>query len=201
VDIVQTSSQDGSTSEAGKYGDITVWEDMDAGSLAYILPSPNLLPDFDDEDGWHTLSGQDFKRFSVPESLCWHVLESIARALLWLHHGIKQTEGIEGDYNLHDDDWHPILIRDVSPEQIWFKKPRAQRGETYGECKLGGFQWAKVTGAVGGRVASAPRVIGASREKQFYWAPVSNIRDYPSRSSFSCPNIFTQSCSMTSSRS
>jgi hypothetical protein len=46
-------------------------------------------------------------------------------------------------------------------------------GETYGECKLGGFQWAKVTGLVGGNVAVADRVVDAPREKQFYWAPVS----------------------------
>jgi hypothetical protein len=170
VDIVQASSSAGNKTPGG-YGDLTIWEDMDAGSLSYILPSPNALPDFSDERGWNALAAQDFQRFSLPESLCWHVLLSITKALLWLHHGVKETEGIPGEYMKHDDDWQPILIRDVSPAQVWFKMPKP--GETYGECKLGGFQWAKVTGLVGGNVAVADRVVDAPREKQFYWAPVS----------------------------
>ena len=69
----------------------------------------------------------------------------------------------------HDDDWHAILIRDVSPAQIWFRKARGGGSfigpETYGDCKLGGFQWAKVCGNVGADVAVAPR------EKQLFWPP------------------------------
>lgn len=178
VDIIRTSNLAGPTSEAGPYGDITVWEDMDAGSLAYLLPSPEKYPAFEDEKGWHLLAAQNFHRFSLPESLCWHVLKSISRALLWLHHGVKETEGIPGEWLRHDDDWHAVLIRDVSPGQIWFKKPRG--GETYGECKLGGFQWAKVCGSVGGVVAMAPRVEEASIEKQYYWAPVNHHPPPPS---------------------
>jgi hypothetical protein len=176
VDIVQASSFAGK-SMPGDYGDLTIWEDMDAGSLSYLLPSPNALPDFTDAKGWHALAAQNFERFSLPESLCWHVLISISKALLWLHHGVKETEGIPGDIMKHDDDWQPILIRDVSPGQIWFKKPKP--GETYGECKLGGFQWAKVTGLVGGSMAIAGRVEEASREKQFYWAPVCSSSPTP----------------------
>ena len=70
----------------------------------------------------------------------------------------------------HDEDWQCVLIRDVSPGQVWFKHPVGE--ETYGECKLGGFQWAKVTGVPGGTVAVAERIEGASVEKQYYWAPV-----------------------------
>jgi hypothetical protein len=155
---------------AGEYGDLTIWEDMDAGCLSYLLPSPNALPDFTDSELWHGLAAQNFQRFSLPESLCWHVLSSISHALLWLHHGVKETEGITGEFMKHDDDVQPILIRDISPGQIWFKHPRAD--ETYGECKLGGFQWAKVTGVVGGRIAITNPMENAPREKQFYWAPV-----------------------------
>lgn len=144
--------------------DFTVWEDMDAGSLSYLLPSPSALPDFDDEVGWHALAAQNYQRFSLPESLCWHVLLSISKGLLWLHYGVKETEGIRDNWMKHDDDWHPILIRDVSPGQIWFKQPK--KDETYGECKLGGFQWAKVTGYPEGKVAMAPRFEKASVEKQ-----------------------------------
>lgn len=146
---------------------------MNAGSLSYLLPSLDDMPDFNDEAGWHRLSAVNMCRFSLPESLCWHVLLSMSKALLWLHHGVKETEGIRGEYMKHDDDWHAILIRDVSPGQIWFKKARGH--ETYGECKLGGFQWAKVCGSVGAKVAIAPRMETASREKKLFWAPVSSF--------------------------
>jgi hypothetical protein len=173
VDIIRTSALSGPTTEAGPYGDITVWEDMDAGCLAYLLPTPEAYPGFADEVGWHLLAAQNFHRFSLPESLCWHVLKTISRALLWLHHGVKETAGIRGEWLRHDDDWHTVLIRDISPSQIWFKKPKGE--ETYGECKLGGFQWGKVCGSVGGRVASTQRMEEASREKMFYWPPVSLV--------------------------
>jgi hypothetical protein len=169
VDIIQTSSLEGSTSECGPYGDITVWEDMTAGSLSYLLPDASSYPSFADHNSWHRLAGQDFKRFSLPESLCWHVLKSISRALLWLHFGIKERWG---SWVECDEDWQPVLIVDVSPGQIWFKKPRG--GETYGECKLGGFQWARVTQGGGASAgATCERVEDAPREKQLFWAPVS----------------------------
>jgi hypothetical protein len=178
VDIVQASSFPGKN-VPGEYGDLTIWEDMDAGCLEYLLPSPNDLPDFTDSEGWHALAAQNFQRFSLPESLCWHVLISVSKALLWLHYGIKESEGILDEAMRHDDDWQPILIRDISPGQVWFKKPRPK--ETYGECKLGGFQWAKVTGLVGGSIAICPRVDEASREKQYYWAPVGSLASFFSR--------------------
>ncbi|KAL2075988.1 hypothetical protein VTL71DRAFT_931 [Oculimacula yallundae] len=169
VDIVRNSDADGSATEAGPYGDITVWEDMDAGSLAYLLPSASTYPPFHDDLTWHALASQNYNRPALPEGLCWHVLRSISRALLWLHHGIKETIGIPGDFEKHDDDWHAILIMDVSPGQIWFKRPVG--GETYGECKLGGFQWAKVTGAVAGGDAIEQRVENAPLAKQYFFPP------------------------------
>ena len=99
-------------------------------------------------------------------------------------YGVKETEGIRGEYMKHDDDWHAILIRDVSPGQMWFKKARGH--ETYGVCKLGGFQWAKVWGSVGAKVAIAPRMETASREKQFFWAPV----NFFSHRLFPIPSFF-----------
>jgi serine/threonine protein kinase len=175
VDIQPITALAGSVSESGPNADITVWEDMNAGTLAYLLPDLSDLPDFNDEAGWHAFCSVDLCRPSLPESLCWHVLVSISKALLWLHHGVKETEGIRGEYMSHDDDWHAILIRDISPGQIWFKKARGRSNnfgpETYGECKLGGFQWAKVTGLVGAAVAVAARVENASRIKTMFWAP------------------------------
>ena len=187
VDTQPITALAGSVSLAGPNADITVWEDMNAGSLSYLLPSLDDMPDFNDEAGWHRLSAVNMCRFSLPESLCWHVLLSMSKALLWLHHGVKETEGIRGEYMKHDDDWHAILIRDVSPGQIWFKKARGH--ETYGECKLGGFQWAKVCGSVGAKVAIAPRMETASREKQFFWAPV----NFFSHHLFPMPSLFLSS--------
>lgn len=172
VDIMHTSALADSVSQAGKYGDVTVWEDMDAGTLEYLLPRSESLPAFTDTDSWHALSHQNHQRFSLPESLCWHVLRSIARALLWLHEGIKQSSGKQANWKKCDTDWQPILIMDVSPGQVWFQKPKGK--ETYGACKLGGFHYAKVTGSPGGRIAVAPRVEDAPRGKQMYWAPVRN---------------------------
>ncbi len=171
VDIVRNSNVEGSTNNRGPYGDITVWEDMDAGSLSYLLPSASTYPPFDDEVTWHTLASENYNRPALPESLCWYVLRSISRALLWLHHGVKETAGIPGDWNQHDDDWHAILIMDISPGQIWFKRPVAD--ETFGECKLGGFHWARVSGTVGAKLALARRIDEAPLEKQYFWAPVS----------------------------
>jgi hypothetical protein len=171
VDIVQPSAQEGCPKkEKGKFGDITVWEDMTAGSLSYILPSSDNYPAFEDTNRWHTLASQNFGRFSLPEGLCWHVLRSISRALLWLHHGVKETEAIPGDWQRHDDDWQAVLIMDVSPGQIWFKHPKGD--ETYGECKLGGFSYAKVCGSPGAGSANAKRVDEMPLNKQYFWAPV-----------------------------
>ncbi|CZT40566.1 uncharacterized protein RSE6_00239 [Rhynchosporium secalis] len=169
VDIVRNSDVSGTGPEAGPYGDITVWEDMDAGSLSYLLPSASTYPPFHDDVTWHALASQNYNRPALPEGLCWHVLRSISRALLWLHYGIKETIGIPGDFEKHDDDWHAILIMDISPGQIWFKRPVGE--ETYGACKLGGFQWAKVTGTVAGGHAIEQRVEHAPLAKQYFFPP------------------------------
>lgn len=182
VDIVSNTALPGSQVVAAPktFGevetphDFTVWEDMNAGCLSLILPSPNSLPDFDDGPAWHALASPNYQRFSLPEELCWHVFRSIGRALLWLHWGVKETVGIEGDWQRHDDDWQPILIRDVSPGQVWLKQPSPREmedGVAYGECKLGGFHWAKVTGCPGAQAAMCAPKEDASVEKQYYWAP------------------------------
>lgn len=50
----------------------------------------------------------------IPESLCWHVLDGISQALLWLHFGHKDTFPFDRHMG-HDDDWHPILIMNITP--------------------------------------------------------------------------------------
>ncbi|RDL37150.1 uncharacterized protein BP5553_04583 [Venustampulla echinocandica] len=174
VDVVQNSQLPGGSIKSGPLADLTIWEDMTAGCLSSLLPSPKTIPPFTDEERWAALVAPDTGRFSLPESLCWHVLRSISRALLWLHHGIKETEGIPGEWGKHDDDWHAVLIMDVSPEQIWFKKPDGAKGVFYGACKLGGFQQAKVCGSVGWKVAISNRPEDVPTWKRAYWAPEIN---------------------------
>lgn len=94
----------------------------------------------------------------MPESLCWHVLDGISQALLWLHHGHKHTFLFD-QHMPHDDDWHPIIIGQISPgNSKAFKFNKSQQGsngcivyftgtedgETDGDVKLGCFQSASV---------------------------------------------------------
>lgn len=148
-----------------------VWEDMECGSLAYVLPAANSYPAWTDTLAWHQLASQDLHRQSLPEGLCWHVLRSVGRALLWLHHGIKETPGIvRGEMLPNDEDWHAVMIMDISPSQIWFKAPK--REETYGECKLGGFGRARVAASVGAKCVSVSRDDEMHASKKLWWAPV-----------------------------
>lgn len=50
----------------------------------------------------------------------------------------------------HDENWHPILIMDVNPGQIWFRRPKGD--EFCGECKLGDLGGRGLRGVLGGRL-------------------------------------------------
>ncbi|KAF4447377.1 hypothetical protein F53441_9097 [Fusarium austroafricanum] len=88
--------------------------------------------------------------FYLPESLCWHVLRSLTRAVTYLHDGrrlLYQPEyighGVSGEWVSINTDWFPILHRCIEPRNVWFQHPRGI--ETYGQCKLGDFSNAAVT--------------------------------------------------------
>ncbi|SLM41063.1 Serine/threonine/dual specificity protein kinase, catalytic domain [Lasallia pustulata] len=115
--------------------DYTVWENCSRGTLNRLL--------------YHTV---DEDPIEIPESLCWHVLEGISQALLWLHHGHKHTFPFD-THVWHDDDWHPILIGKITPANIYFTAPEDEA--TYGDVKLGCFQSATVV--------SSPMDISAPR--------------------------------------
>jgi serine/threonine protein kinase len=90
----------------------------------------------------------DSSAFYLPESLCWHVLRSLTRAVTYLHDGKRlchpiQLPGMFGEWVSVDTDWFPILHRRIEPRNIWFQHPRGT--ETYGLCKLGNFSSAAVT--------------------------------------------------------
>ncbi|KAH7239155.1 hypothetical protein BKA59DRAFT_271799 [Fusarium tricinctum] len=90
----------------------------------------------------------DTSAFYLPESLCWHVLRSLTRAVTYLHDGKRfcypiQLPGLFGEWVSADTDWFPILHRRIEPRNIWLQHPRGT--ETYGLCKLGNFSSAAVT--------------------------------------------------------
>ncbi|KAH8816045.1 kinase-like domain-containing protein [Xylogone sp. PMI_703] len=172
VDIVHNTLEEPFTENAGPLKDYMVWEDMNAGSLAHILPPTDKFPGPDDRAGWINLAKANNHQSSLPESLCWHVLRSIAKALLWLHHGSKEGDECFKDSEVVErlnTNWQTILIRDVSPSQIWFQHPVSD--ETYGFCKLGGFSLAKVVNFVDGTEPAALRPEDVEWEKKLFWAP------------------------------
>lgn len=52
---------------------------------------------------------------AIPESLCWHVLEGVTNALLWLHYGYQQS--------YRDEDWNPIALINIHPGASMFSYP------------------------------------------------------------------------------
>lgn len=52
---------------------------------------------------------------AIPESLCWHVLEGVTNALLWLHYGYQQS--------YKDEDWNPIALINIHPGASMFSYP------------------------------------------------------------------------------
>lgn len=52
---------------------------------------------------------------AIPESLCWHVLEGVTNALLWLHYGLDNTHV--------EDDWNPIALINIHPGASMFFIP------------------------------------------------------------------------------
>ncbi|TDZ59732.1 hypothetical protein CTRI78_v005083 [Colletotrichum trifolii] len=134
--------------------DYLVWDLCDGGFLN------NLFTD--------RLNEREPKCF-MPESLCWHVLTSIMRALAWLHEGHRQeVNWLTGEKHWvrTDMDWMPILHRNIDGGSIFFQHPRGE--ELYGVCKLGRFGNAFVSG------------VPAQREKQYAGeTPVPNSIGYP----------------------
>ncbi|KAM5348768.1 hypothetical protein ACJ41O_008591 [Fusarium nematophilum] len=85
----------------------------------------------------------------MPESLCWHVLLALTRAVTYLHDGKRLyfdeplSPWVQKMWVCTDQDWLPILHRGIEPKNIYFQHPRGT--ETYGQCKLGNFSAAVVT--------------------------------------------------------
>ncbi|KAI1649403.1 uncharacterized protein F4817DRAFT_35646 [Daldinia loculata] len=138
-----------------------VWDNCDAGTLENLLveeydkykpdqetddstSSPDTEDETSDTDTKMTdvdvyVNKTDKPKKFLPESLCWHVLTSVLKALAWLHDGSPEVVRIgPNKYGMDPTpDWNPALHRDITPANIQFQQPR--RKETYGQCKLGNY--------------------------------------------------------------
>ncbi|KAF4977500.1 hypothetical protein FZEAL_5978 [Fusarium zealandicum] len=127
-----------------------VWDFCDAANLSALFREHYR------EDPSHYL----------PESLCWHVLRSLTRAVTYLHDGkrlyfdAQLPPGFAKEWVCVDQDWLPILHRGIEPKHIYFQHPRGT--ELYGQCKLGDFRNVAVTchavNAMGDSLSAEDRV-------------------------------------------
>lgn len=136
-----------------------LWDFCDAGTLENLLSRHPVVPKTASPDS-------DVVTQFLPEGLCWHVLLSILRSLTWLHEGHRddtRTEAPSGKRRQHDwfsdPDWLPILHRDITPDNIFFKHPKGT--ETYGLCKLGNYSLCAVSPHVNGNFVG--QVVSATR--------------------------------------
>lgn len=156
-----------------------LWDWCDAGTLEDLFKYPPV---------------RSRKTGFLPEGLVWHVGLGILRALQWLHEGIRDVYTVrgpepsaKGPYRCHkirqtttpEEDWWPILHRDIRPENIFFQRPKGF--ETYGAVKLGNFSKAYVSGATEG---NGP--ILAMKEGQ---VPLRMLRDRRERWAFTNENM------------
>jgi serine/threonine protein kinase len=130
-----------------------LWDYCDAGTLQDVMD--RALPP---RAAHNDFPGQDF----LPEGFVWHVMLGLLRALQFLHQGIREGYEIEevpaGDggagrrwkrvrgAQTREEDWMPILHRDLQPRNVFRQRPRGI--ETYGAVKLGGFGNCFVSGTV-----------------------------------------------------
>lgn len=73
------------------------------------------------------------KGHPIPENLCWHVLRSLLRAVLYLHTGSGSTQERHVRPN-----WQPIIHNGINPANIFFQ-PGAPDSNGYKTCALGNF--------------------------------------------------------------
>lgn len=60
-------------------------------------------------------------RSKIPESLCWHVLDGISKALLWLHYGRNNTFPFDNRID-YSHEWHPITLHYLDPTKSEIKR-------------------------------------------------------------------------------
>ncbi|KAI1454463.1 hypothetical protein F4805DRAFT_322856 [Annulohypoxylon moriforme] len=199
-----------------------VWEFCDAGNLGNLLISGQKrfakLPKLIDEGGWDEQDQDEFdawvwdgelpkddprtkarsktENLFLPESLCWHVLVSVMRALAWLHEGTTLAQSKESGRVTYTPnvDWEPILHRNIVPENIFFMHPR--RNEWYGSCKLGNYCNAFISGHHNGYQAKPKQTrarseaLAPSRDQEFQ--PLAELIELDDKFSHTYPQQPTQ---------
>ncbi|KAI0169356.1 hypothetical protein GGR52DRAFT_517488 [Hypoxylon sp. FL1284] len=133
-----------------EYRTYAVWDYCEAGVLGnLIVPPPihNKTREMYPEDENHNFGFADDYALHLPqpeaflpESLCWHVLLSIMKALAWLHDGSWEVipDRKTGKMSMKPEpNWQPIMHRNITPNNIFFQHPQAT--EWYGPCKLGNY--------------------------------------------------------------
>ncbi|KAJ2895844.1 uncharacterized protein MKZ38_006128 [Zalerion maritima] len=151
VDVIRVSNTSRTTRRGDrqeKKGDSNwrpdhiLYDFCDAGSLRNLLDEPEWFPAKDAATATHNTK-------FYPEAFVWHVLESLLGALSYLHEGYRDWfnvgKGAREAYK-NDVDWMPVLHRNIGAENVFFCHPRGK--ETFGLCKLGGFERAWVSGHV-----------------------------------------------------
>ena len=169
---------------------IVLWDWCDAGTLEDLFKYPPVRP-----------RNTGF----LPEGLVWHVALGILRALQWLHEGIREEYTVRGPeasprrlYRCHkirrvtepEEDWWPVLHRDIRPENIFFQRPKGF--ETYGAVKLGNFGRAFVSGAIEGPVVATEKgdaSLRVLRERRERWAGTDESMDRVGDWDFFCLGV------------
>lgn len=149
---------------------IILWDWCDAGTLEDLFEYPPV---------------RARKTGFLPEGLVWHVALGMLRALQWLHEGIRDEYIVRGPESTArgphrcvkvrrtskpEDDWWPVLHRDIRAENIFFQRPKGF--ETYGAVKLGNFGKAAVSGVIGGPILAMKDgdvSLGTLRERWERW--------------------------------
>ncbi|KAI9806390.1 MAG: hypothetical protein M1826_004659 [Phylliscum demangeonii] len=120
VEIIEEESEGGIN--------FVVWDYCDLGPLSQVLRTE-----------------LDPRKPHAPESLCWHVLEGISRALIFLHEGRSSLDQRHQLIHAPEDDWQPVMVVDINPTNIFFTSP--QGDDAFGTVKLGGFGSAVIRAA------------------------------------------------------
>ncbi|KAI1116422.1 hypothetical protein F5Y14DRAFT_64099 [Nemania sp. NC0429] len=180
-------------SDSGKLGReqwFAVWDYCDAGNLGNLLLPPQPHPqdpapsvqhgngdgDIEMEDASREAGEWAAAKF-LPESLCWHVLTSLLRAITWLHDGVYDVvQGEDGRWKMIDEgaEWLPMLHRNITPQNVFIGYPR--RREWYGPVKLGNYGRLFISGhCQDAGLQHAPTLSKAIGPHPRHWAPLEEL--------------------------
>lgn len=138
----------------------------------------------------------------LPESLCWHVLTSVMRALAWLHDGSRDIQwgsNTAPSRVKYDRNWEPMLHRNVIPENIFLMHPK--RNETYGSCKLGNYSQLYITShqpGDGKKIGERHRSKALAPPRGVEFQPLEELVQLDERYGYTYPQQVSPCASLTS---